>query len=54
MCPNYPQGYPHPVDFLCVDMWAKFPLYDQAKKIPEKLWAHFLLYGQVLKIPQSL
>jgi hypothetical protein len=53
MCPNYPQGYPHPVDFLCVVMWAKFSLYDRSKKIPE-MWAIFLLYGQVLKIPQSL
>jgi hypothetical protein len=37
MGPNYPQGYPHPVDFLCVDMGANFLLYDQHYKIPENV-----------------
>ena len=35
--PKLSTGYPQPVDFLCVDMWANFLLYDQLYKIPENV-----------------
>jgi hypothetical protein len=37
MWPKLSTGYPQPVDFLCVDMWANLLLYDQHYKIPQNV-----------------
>jgi hypothetical protein len=52
MGPNYPQGYPHPVDFLCVGMWAEFSIYDTSKKVPE-IVGHIFHLRPAIKNPSN-